>query len=46
MEWIFDEEAGSYYQRWYTYTDIIEKGIIGVDPEYLESLRQKEQNAN
>ena len=44
MEWVTDTETGSSYQRWFTYSEIIEKEIVGVDPDYLEYLRQQEQN--
>lgn len=43
MEWVIDPETGISSPRWFTYSEIINQGIIGVDPEYLEMLRKQEQ---
>lgn len=42
MEWVADPETGISSPRWFTYSEIIEKGISGVDPDYLENLRIQE----
>ena len=46
MEWVTDPETGISSPRWFTYSEIIEKDIINVDPEYLENLRKQELGLN